>query len=557
MSFAAALQFAPAVLLGLFWRGASRVGAMAGLCGGFSVWFYTLLLPSFAKSGWLGGDWLLHGPCGLEALRPEQLFGLAGLDPISHCVFWSMVANISLLLLGSLALPPRNREVQQAELFVSALKPQSGMQTNAGVEADIPLLPKLDILDGTLREVFPPDEAHRILHVCRKSSGVGRSDDPDQVITIVELTRLVRYVEDAIGEAVGTSAAGYMLRQSGVYDRSEFQQLTTIYADLLANMRLSPDELTRRIDYYQEKERLQQQHAQELEGQIWQRTRELEHTLGQLKKAQDSMVQSEKMASIGMLSAGVAHEINNPVGFISSNLNRLAEYAVNLQAALKLDSTEVKTALAGSATGQDLFDALRGIQEDNDIPFIIEDMPDLVAESIEGTERIRSIVGELKVYSHADENQQSSEDLHQIIDRALNMAHNELKYTCKVIKSYGDLPEIRCQANRLGQVFLNLLVNAGHAIETEGTITIETGCDDERVWVSVGDTGKGIEPEHQTKIFDPFFTTKDVGEGTGLGLHLSYNIIRAHDGHIVVNSEPGEGTTFVIKIPAGTKSETK
>lgn len=178
-------------------------------------------------------------------------------------------------------------------------------------------------------------------------------------------------------------------------------------------------------------------------------------------------------------------------------------------------------------------------------------MLDLLSESREGAERVKKIVQDLKDFSHVggDDDWQWA-DLQACLDSTLNIVHNETKYKADIIKEYGDLPRVWCLPHQLNQVFMNLLVNAAHAIDDKGTITIRSGTEDGgRIWIEIADTGKGIDPKHLNKIFDPFFTTKPVGKGTGLGLSVSYSIIKKHDGEIQLDSRVGEGTKFRIVLP--------
>jgi signal transduction histidine kinase len=179
-----------------------------------------------------------------------------------------------------------------------------------------------------------------------------------------------------------------------------------------------------------------------------------------------------------------------------------------------------------------------------------EDIFSLLGESKDGLGRVRKIVQDLKSFSRVGEQEWQEADLHQGLDSTLNIVWNELKYKCKVVKEYGDIPHVYCLISQINQVFMNLLVNASHAIETQGTITIRTRQTDENwVCVEVGDTGKGIAPEHITRIFEPFFTTKPVGMGTGLGLSLSYGIVQRHGGRIEVDSQIGIGSNFRLLLP--------
>jgi len=265
-----------------------------------------------------------------------------------------------------------------------------------------------------------------------------------------------------------------------------------------------------------------------------------------LEEANNQLLQSEKMASIGQLAAGIAHELNNPIGFVHSNLGTLDGYLHDLMAII--DVYDKATQHPDCACTQ--LPMVEHIKEERDFNFLKSDIFSLVAESKDGLGRVRKIVQDLKSFSRVGEQEWQEADLHQGLDSTLNIVWNELKYKCKVVKEYGDIPHIYCLISQLNQVFMNLLVNASHAIETKGTITIRTRPQGEdSVCVEISDTGKGIAPEHLNRIFEPFFTTKPVGKGTGLGLSLSYSIVQRHQGRIEVDSQPGEGATFRLILP--------
>lgn len=271
---------------------------------------------------------------------------------------------------------------------------------------------------------------------------------------------------------------------------------------------------------------------------------ELQSTHKELKEAQQQLLQSEKMASIGQLAAGVAHEINNPVGYVSSNITSMKAYLKDLMTLL--DSYQgLETQIPASEEKE----ALLTLKDNLELEFLQQDMEDIIKESLEGVSRVKHIVQDLKDFSHVNEATWESADLHRGLDSTLNIVHNDLKYKAEVIKEYGELPLVDCLPSQLNQVFMNLLVNAGHAIETQGKIFIRSGCADDQVWVEIEDTGSGIDEEHLKRIFDPFFTTKEIGKGTGLGLSLAYGIIEKHNGRIEVDSEIGRGTRFRIHLP--------
>lgn len=266
----------------------------------------------------------------------------------------------------------------------------------------------------------------------------------------------------------------------------------------------------------------------------------------QLEQAKSQLLQSEKMAAIGLLAAGVAHEINNPVGYVNSNLGTLEKYLADIFGTI--DKYEAAATLLDA--NNPLVEDLQQYKSKIDLNYIREDTKSLISESHQGLERVKKIVLDLKEFSHADtEDQWVWADVHQGLDSTLNVVWNELKYKCEVIKEYGILPKIYHLPSQLNQVFMNLLVNAAQAIEIRGKITLRTGQEGDKIWIEVSDTGKGIPAANFPHLFDPFFTTKPVGKGTGLGLSVSYKIIEKHHGKIEVQSEVGKGSTFRVWLP--------
>lgn len=269
---------------------------------------------------------------------------------------------------------------------------------------------------------------------------------------------------------------------------------------------------------------------------------QLEQRLVESTKA---LEQSEKMAAMGQLAAGVAHEINNPVGFVSSNLQTLETYLQDL-----FDLINGYEQIRQQAGNEPSYADIDQLRKKMDFDFLRKDIFDLLRESKDGVARVRKIIQDLKDFSHASDTEWLWADIHKGLDSTLNIVWNELKYKCKVSKHYGDLPQIKCLPSQLNQVFMNLLVNAAQAIETQGDIDITTErAGSDAVKISFHDTGKGIPPEIIKKIFAPFFTTKPVGKGTGLGLSVSSGIIERHQGKLEVTSEVGKGSTFVITLP--------
>ena len=263
-----------------------------------------------------------------------------------------------------------------------------------------------------------------------------------------------------------------------------------------------------------------------------------------LEEAHNQLLQSEKMASIGQLAAGVAHEINNPIGYVNSNLGSLRNYVAELLAVLA--AYEVADALLPEGEARQRVVMAKQAAE---LDYLKTDVIALLDESSDGIARVRRIVQDLKDFSHVDLGEWMLADLHKGLDSTLNVVNNEIKYKAQVVKEYGALPMVRCLPSQLNQVFMNLLVNAAHAIERQGVIYVRTGVGDEDVWIEIADTGCGIPEQLLTRIFDPFFTTKSVGKGTGLGLSISYGIVHKHGGHIEVKSEAGKGSAFRVILP--------
>ncbi|HDQ04436.1 MAG TPA: PAS domain S-box protein [Deltaproteobacteria bacterium] len=264
----------------------------------------------------------------------------------------------------------------------------------------------------------------------------------------------------------------------------------------------------------------------------------------ELKTTQAKIIQQEKMASIGQLAAGVAHEINNPVSFIASNLGTLNKYIGRF-----IDFMQAQTDIIKGFKSPDVADKMGKKRKQLKIDYLMEDVQKLVQESLDGTERVQKIVQSLNRFSRVDDADYRKTDINECLEQSINIVWNELKHKATLHKDYGKIPATKCYPQQLSQVFINLLLNASQAIAEKGEIKIKTWGTRKEIWVSISDTGEGISPEKITKVFEPFFTTKEVGKGTGLGLSISYEIIQQHKGDISVESTEGKGTTFTVKIP--------
>ncbi len=289
-------------------------------------------------------------------------------------------------------------------------------------------------------------------------------------------------------------------------------------------------------------EELQRKHAElsisearykALAENLEQRVKEQVQTI---ESAHLQLYQAEKMASVGQLASGVAHEINNPIGFIRSNLST-AQFYVQ-----KFRSVAEQVASSGNST-------LLAAWQTADLDFVLKDFPSLLQESVEGADRVARIVSDLKKFSTVDQSEDEIVDLNDNIRSACNVAASQINSHAELKLTLGELPPLLCKAGHLNQAFLNLLLNAVQAMEERGEIRIQSGVENNQIVIRISDTGRGISPEVLPRIFDPFYTTRDVGSGTGLGLTVCRDIFTAHGGNIEVESKLNVGTTFTIHLP--------
>ena len=299
----------------------------------------------------------------------------------------------------------------------------------------------------------------------------------------------------------------------------------------------------------EERQRDLEQINRDLEAKVSQRTealeasnRELRQALDDLREAQEHLVQSEKMASLGRLVAGIAHEIKNPLNFIYGNTEFLTDYIRRIQRYLE-------AAEKAQAESPDRLEELRRLRREQNLDFVLEDLVSLAANIHEGAARIKAIVEDLRAFSRAPSGSWEAVDLRKVLDMCLNLLRNQYKNHIRIHRDYGDIPTVRVQLGKMEQVFLNLLTNAIEAIGEEGDIWVRTRRSNRHVTVEVEDTGCGIPPAHLPKIFEPFFTTKEVGKSTGLGLSISYSIVEQHQGKIRAANRPGGGAVFRVELP--------
>ena len=289
-----------------------------------------------------------------------------------------------------------------------------------------------------------------------------------------------------------------------------------------------------------------------LESQLIKKNVSLTRAYDKLKSSQAQLVQSEKMASLGQMVAGVAHEINTPLGYVQNNVE-MAREAYNRLAELNLAYDELFTLIQMPSADEQVVDAqfsrVLSMRESFANIYTQKEMEGLFSDSLFGLQHISKIVINLKNFSRLDQAPVDNIDLNECLISALLIGNNVIKHKADVIRNFGELPKVSCSPSQVNQVFLNLLTNAAQAIEDRGRIVIKTQADDRFVHVVIQDNGKGISPDNLKNIFDPFYTTKSIGEGTGLGLSIVFGIVKDHHGHIQVKSELGRGTAFCVSLP--------
>lgn len=349
-------------------------------------------------------------------------------------------------------------------------------------------------------------------------------------------------------------AEGKLDHKIEISTHDEIGEVATSFNKMIVSLKTANEESTR---YHQELDALNKS----LEDRVERRTQKileqkstLEDAYKELKLTQKQLIQSEKMASIGQLAAGVAHEINNPVAFIKSNLKSLEKYIASYQKLIEKQSGILQ--IIESDESNNIADKLKQLNdyiEEEDIDFINEDIANLISESIEGSGRVEEIVKGLKTYSRASDETMENHDINECLQSTLKVLNNELKYKCEIVVEAGKLPPLPIDRGKIIQVFTNLIINAMQAMDKKGRISIQTCLNKknskEEIMIRISDNGKGIPPDNLSKLFDPFFTTKEVGEGTGLGLSISQGIIHDHNGTIDVDSQVNVGTQFTIRLP--------
>ena len=568
ISFAAILQFAPLIVGGLFWRNANAKGAMAGLTAGFLGWFYTLLLPAFIKSGWLPQSWLDEGPLGIAMLSPEALLGLSVLDPLPHAVFWSMILNIGAYVAVSLSSSPSKEEKALGNEFVDILVEETRHLPVLNQEENILLVSKVALLNDCFSAYMPTDLVNSAISRCIQNTNLSGKEK----VSLLQATYLQNEAETILSGAIGSAAAHKAIQRSNIFSQEEQDQLSTMYSNLLAEIHLSPEELWSKIDYYQEREQMISDHAEQqqktidrleseaiqrlnaeqalkelnekLEHRVEHRTAELKSsnvnlrsTLQQLQQTQKQLVEADKMAALGGLVAGIAHEINTPLG----------------------------NSLTAASLLKEEYGYLSGSYQSNNLTrSSFDDFNNVANESLEiiltNNERAAQLIQSFKqVAVDQTSDERRNFQLKHYIEEVLFSLKPQLKNNAHEIEVSGDEINIDSYPGAYSQIITNLVMNSlqhAFAKTNNGHIQIDITHQGDNILMSYSDNGCGMSLRQLRRIYDPFYTTRRGEGGSGLGAHIIYNLVTQRlKGQIDCTSNVGEGTQFNMNLPTKIPSD--
>lgn len=579
LSFAAVTQFLPAMFGGLYWKEATRTGALIGLFSGFLMWTYTLFMPTFVRSQWLPGSLLTHGPFGISGLRPEALFGLEGIPNLAHGTFWSLLCNSVGYILGSLLSRASVEERRIAEEFL-------GSETSTVVDDDsgeLPLSEKTDALEKILQRYFATNIAKDMVRSALQSLKL----TDRQTISVVDLAELHRVVESQLAGAVGAAAAhAAMLELRSGVSEQESKALAKVYAKVLASMNMAPSDLRRRVDYYQERESLLRQQASELrnkmdaldlevterrkaekalhelneqlEGRVSERTKAL-------REAQNKLLDTAHRAGRAEIATNILHNVGNVLNSVNTALVTAIEIIaksrmpVLSKVAKLLDDKrkgDLASYLAQDPKGKQVPDLLMALSSNLlDEQALLKKELDQLSKSIE---HIRAIISVQQSHARASRLFEQI-DLAELIEDALRVNIAGLDQArIEVIRDFAPLPPVTIEKHKLLQILVNLISNARHAMvpmppvqARKLTISVRRA-GTERFAIEIKDSGVGISEENLAKLFQHGFTTRS--DGHGFGLHASAIAAKQMDGSLsAVSAGLGTGATFSVELPIEAK----
>jgi len=550
ISFAAVLQFAPALIGGLFWKRSNHYGAFLGIISGILLWFYTLMLPAFIKSGWIVTDLLEEGLFSIKLLRPEALFGFAEQHTLAHAVFWSMLFNISFFIIGSLYHKQTNEEVRTAESFVNInfTKEEKDLFIKQELIKDIPLDQKKELLLEALDKFFVRDESEDIIEKALKKSNLSSVTQ----LSVLDLASLTSNVEILLAGVIGTSQAHRLMNVAPIFNEQEREQLATVYGEILSELKLAPQELKERIDYYKDREELLKQNANELsnkidelklqvkyrkqaelelkelneqlEGRVEERTLDLETSLNDLKETQQKLLNAEKVAALGRLVSGIAHELNTPLGVSITSVSFLKEetkHLDDLYSHKQLKRDDFTKFLNHSTESIDL--VLSSLIKANEL---IENFKGLKSDQYSNSIVKFNIKDNIKVV------------IYNFQERLETMGH-AIQLTCpEDIEMEALLPSFQ-------MIFSNLIMNTmdhGFRNLENGRIDIAVSMEEDALKIVYEDNGHGLDEDSINRIGAEGFS--------GLGLNVVYNLVTIiFRGELECKKRAEQGLQFVIRLP--------
>ncbi len=506
ISFAAVLQFAPPILGGLFWVRGTERGAFLGLLGGSAIWGYTLLLPAFVRSGWLLPT-ILDGPFGLAFLRPEHLFGIESMHHMTQTVFLSLTLNVSLYVIGSLVSGPNDEEQRMADEFVGILSERGRRGLRQGTEASVECTRKRRMIEDLFQQYFGYPRAVVLAGQCVDEAGL----DGRNHISLFELAELRSKVEKTLAGSIGAPEAHRAVLDHFVFTPEEERELSEAYGEILTRLKVTPEELEDKIDYYKAREKLLSLHAAELETLVRERTKDL-HT------AQEELIKREKLSVLGQLTAFVSHELRNPLGVIRSSVYILA----------------------------------RRVQ-DND-PRTERHLKKIERE----VSRCDSIVEELLAYTRGRRHVPLTADFNPWLKVVLEQLGSP-DGIALLYDPAPDLPPVRFDQEKIRSAITNLISNSVEAVKARlehdngdthafvPAVEVLTSRRGDYLRIEVRDNGIGMSEEIEQLAFEPLFTTR--ARGTGLGLPIVAQVAEEHGGSVTLSSRPNRGTTVAFEIP--------
>ncbi len=563
ISFTAILQFVPVILGGLFWEKANRFGALSALIAGFGIWFYTLILPQFGSIDWIAVNVLNDGLFGISALNPTALFGMNDFPSIPHAVFWSMIFNISAFILFSMFTRSTKIEKTISMDFINILKSKNAMNYIGKLESNININEKLLLFEEILNQYLKVEKTKLTMENIRKKFKV----ESTTKINIMELSKLYGEIERVLSGTLGTAGAYSVLKDSDLFTEEESLSLSNMYTNILKDMKISPDEFSRKINYLEEKDKLLNEHYDQLKEKIIERdeeinaritaekeililndtlehkvedrtkklkesNQELEKSMNKLKETQDTLIETEKMASLGELVAGVAHEINTPIGLSLTGITHFISTSDRISKLYEQEELDEEDFEKFINTSKELATSIN-INLEKTANLVRSFKQVAVDQSSDGKR-------EFELISYLDEILLSINNITKKSKLQINI--NAPKSI--TIKGYPGV---------ISQIFTNLIMNTikhGYDKTKSGVIDISIQDNDENIDIEYQDYGAGISEDNLSKIFNPFFTTKRDDGGSGLGLSIIYNLITTKlNGKIHCKSVKKEGTTFTITIP--------